>query len=227
MDGTTSGTAPRRIPLPWLLTPIAVMSVAGIVADAVGPTLVTHHPLLQIFLNPRNRYLLLAAPQVALVPFFLVGFVRLLLTDPLFFFLGRQNGDAALRWADDNAGSMGPIIRRIEGWFGTAGWLIVLVAPSGNMCLLAGSSGMKVRRFWALNITGTIGRLTLFWLAGDAFRDELTSLLDWVQRYQWRLLALTVAIAVAQTFIGRRRGRVETPAEAEAEIEAHLTQDEP
>jgi membrane protein DedA with SNARE-associated domain len=225
MDGTPPATAPRRIPLPWLITPIAVMSVAGIVADAIGPTLVTHHPLLQIFLNPRNRYLLLAAPQIDIVPFFVVGFVRLLLTDPLYFLLGRQYGDAALKWTDANAGSMAPLIRRVEGWFGKAGWLIVLVAPSGNMCLLAGSAGMKVKRFWALNITGTIIRLSLFRLAGDAFRDELTTLLEWIQRYQWKLVAVTVTIAIAQTFLGRRRGTIDTPAEAEAEIEANLPPD--
>jgi membrane protein DedA with SNARE-associated domain len=226
MDGPTPVTAPRRIPLPWLITPIAVMSVAGIVADAIGPTLVTHHPLLQMFLNPRNRYLLLAAPQIDLVPFFVVGFVRLLLTDPLFFLLGRQYGDAALKWADDNAGAMGPLIRRVEGWFGKAGWVIVLIAPSGNMCLLAGSAGMRVKRFWTLNVIGTIGRLSIFWLAGDAFRDQLTGLLDWIQRYQWRLVGLTVAIAIAQTFLGRRRGTIDLPSEAEAAIEANLMEEE-
>ncbi|MGD9796639.1 MAG: DedA family protein [Acidimicrobiia bacterium] len=222
MEGPTGEVAPRRIPLPWLITPIAVMSVAGLVADALGPKLVTEHPLLQLFLNPRNRYLLLVAPQLDATSFFLVGFIRLLLTDPLYFVLGRQYGEAALRWADDNAGTMGPVIRRVEKWFGRAAPLVVLLAPSGNMCLLAGASGMKVRLFWAMNVLGTIGRLTVFWIAGDAFRDELEGVLDWIQRYQWRLVGVTVAIAVAQTVLGRRRGTLDTPAEAEAEIERNL-----
>lgn len=225
MEGSTHAPATRRIPLRWLLTPIAVMSAAGIIADALGPKLVTDHPLLQIFLNPRNRYLLLAAPQLDAVPFFVVGFVRLLLTDPIFFLLGRQYGDAALRWTDDNAGTMGPVIRTVERWFGKAAPLVVLIAPSGNMCLLAGASGMRVRLFWTMNVLGTIGRLSLFWIAGDAFRDELESVLEWIQRYQWRLVALSVAIVVAQTVLGRRRGTIDTPAEAEAEIEANILEE--
>src|SRR3712207_8148072 len=42
--------------------------------------LITERPLLQMFLNPRNRYLILASVQVDLVPFFVVGFLRLTLT---------------------------------------------------------------------------------------------------------------------------------------------------
>jgi membrane protein DedA with SNARE-associated domain len=229
VEGPIAGAesrAPRRIPLPWLITPIAVMSVAGLVADAIGPTLINERPLLQVFLNPRNRYLLLAAPQVDLVPFFVVGFVRLLLTDPLFFLLGRQYGDAALRWAEDNAGGMGPILRRVERWFGKAAPAIVLIAPSGNMCLLAGVSGMRTRLFWIMNVVGTVGRLSLFWIAGDAFREQLEDLLDLIQRYQWHLVAVTVGIVVLQTAWGRRQGTIDTPAEAEAEIEANLAEEQ-
>ena len=212
-------TIDRRIPLPWLITPIVILSVAGTVADIIGPKLVTEHPLLQMFLNPRNRYLLLASPQVDAVPFFAVGFFRLVLTDPLFFLLGVQYGDAALKWAGEKMGDGGRFVQTLQRWFGKAGPLIILIAPSGYLCLLAGASKMRVGLFAVMNVTGTIGRLVLFRVAGRAFRDELLDLVGWIGRNQkWLILASFLVVAL-QSSRARKRGQLETPAEIEREIE--------
>ena len=48
---------------------------------------------------------------------------------------------------------------------------------------------MRLRTFLALNAIGTVGRLTLFLVAGAAFRDQLLDVLEFVQRYQWWLVA--------------------------------------
>lgn len=213
-------TERRRIPLPILLTPIVVLAVVGTVADVIGPGLITERPLLQMFMNPRNRYLLLASPQVDTVPFFLVGFLRLVLTDPLFYLLGVQYGDAALRWAerklDDDAG----FIRGAERLFARFGPGIILVAPSGYLCLLAGATGMRARRFATLNIIGTIGRLALFRFLGEAFRDELLSILGFIQRYQWWLIALSLVVVAIQSRRKRASGTLQPPSELEEEIQA-------
>jgi membrane protein DedA with SNARE-associated domain len=208
----------RRIPLPLLLTPIVAPSVVGSVADVVGPGLITERPLLQMFLNPRNRYLLLAAPQVDPVPFLVVGFLRLVLTDPLFYLLGVQYGDAALRWAERRLADEAGFIRRFERLFARASHVIVTVAPNGYMCLFAGATGMPARTFVALDVTGTIGRLALFWFVGEAFRGPLLDVLDWVQRYQWWLIAASVVLVSLQTRRQRRQGRLETVGEMEEEI---------
>jgi len=208
----------RRIPVAVLVAPIVVLSVVGMVADALGPGLITRRPLLQMFLNPRNRYLILAAPQVDMIPFFVVGFCRLILTDPLGYLLGRQHGDAALKWAEEKLGDEAGFIRKVERFFRRAAPVVILVAPNLYMCILAGATGMKARTFFALNITGTLGRLTLFWVAGDAFRDELESVLDVIQRYQLPLIALSVVVVVLQA--SRRREAFESPQEIEDEIEA-------
>jgi len=209
----------RRIPLPWLITPIVVMGLTGWIADILGPKLVTEHPLLQMFLNPRNRYMLLAAPQVDLVPFFVVGFVRLLLTDPIGYVLGRQYGDAALQWAGEKMGDEGRFIRRVERFFGKAAPVIIVLAPNLYMCILAGASGMRVRVFATLNIVGTIGRLVVFRAAGEAFRDPLLDVVDWIGRNQKWLIVLSAAVVAVQAGRARRRGQLETPAEIEREIE--------
>jgi membrane protein DedA with SNARE-associated domain len=159
-------------------------------------------------MNPRNRWLLLAAPQVGVVAFFAVGFVRLTAIDPLFYVLGVQYGDAALRWAERKLGDEAGFVRKVERWFGRAAPAIVLIAPNGYVCLLAGAAGMRVRTFVALNVIGTIGRLTLFTIAGAALRNELLDVLDFIQRYQWWLVAASFALVVFQA--SRRRSQTAT-----------------
>lgn len=209
----------RRIPLPILLTPIVMLAVVGTVADVIGPGLITERPLLQMFMNPRNRYLLLASPQVDVVPFLVVGFVRLVLTDPLFYLLGIQYGDAALRWAerklDDDVG----FIKTAERFFGRFGSAIILIAPSGYLCLLAGATGMRPRRFVVLNVIGTAGRLALFRVLGETFKDELLAVLGFIERYQWWLIALSLVVVALQSRRKSRSATLRPPSELEEEIQ--------
>ena len=208
----------RRIPVAVLVTPIVILSVVGMVADALGPGLITRRPLLQMFLNPRKRYLILAAPQVDMLPFFVVGFCRLILTDPLGYLLGRQHGDAALQWAEEKLGDEAGFIRKVERFFRKAAPLVILLAPNLYMCILAGATGMKARVFFALNITGTLGRLTLFWVAGETFREELETVLGGIQRFQLPLIGLSIFFVVLQA--SRRKDAIESPKEIAEEIEA-------
>jgi membrane protein DedA with SNARE-associated domain len=210
----------RRIPVAVLVTPIVALSLVGMVADALGPRLITERPLLQMFLNPRNRYLVLAAPQVDLVPFFAVGFLRLVLTDPLGYLLGRQHGDAALRWAEDKLGDEAGWIRRVERWFRRAAPLVILVMPNLYMCILAGATGMKAKVFFSLNIAGTLGRLVLIWIAGETFESELGTVLGFIQRYQWWLVGLSIVVVSLQARQRKEQGVLESPQQIEEEIEA-------
>lgn len=209
----------RRIPLPVLLTPIVVLAAVGTVADVIGPGLITERPLLQMFLNPRSRYLLLASPQVDAVPFFAVGFLRLVLTDPLFYLLGVQYGEAALRWAENKLGDDGGFIRGAERFFARFGSIIILVAPSGYLCLLAGAAGMRPRRFVALNVIGTVARLLAFRLLGEALKDELFTVLAFIQRYQWWLVGLSFVVVSLQSRRKRNSRTLPPPSELEHELE--------
>jgi len=209
----------KRIPLPWLITPIVVLSVAGTIADIIGPKLIVEHPLLQMFLNPRNRYMILAAATVEAVPFFVIGFLRLVLTDPIGYVLGRQYGDAALTWAGQKMGDEGRFVRQVERVFGKAAPVIILIAPNLYMCILAGASGMKLRVFVTLNVIGTIGRLIIFRIAGHAFEDQLLDLVDWIGRNQKWLIIISFVVVALQSVRSRQRGTLETPSEIEHEIE--------
>jgi membrane protein DedA with SNARE-associated domain len=216
--GDEQGAVTGRLPLPWLLTPYVALVVVGYVADVIGPHLIVTHPLLQMFLNPRNRYLLLASPRVDAVPFFAVGFVRLVLTDPIGFVIGWQYGDSAIAWAERRMGDDTGMVRNIERWFGKAAPVVIFIAPSFYWCVFAGAARMRVRQFVVLNVTGTIARLILFRVAGDAFRSQLETVLDWVQRYQWWLIAVSAVIVLLQVW--RTGGKeIESPTELAAEIE--------
>src|SRR2546429_6342764 len=74
----TPATPGRRIPLPVLLAPFAVAAAAGMIADSVWPSLISHHPIVLLSLSSKNRFLLLVAPQVGVLAFFVVGFLRLI-----------------------------------------------------------------------------------------------------------------------------------------------------
>jgi membrane protein DedA with SNARE-associated domain len=196
------------------------MTVLGYVGLGFGPKLITEHPLLQMFLNPSNRYFLLASPQVAAVPFFAVGFIRLLLTDPIAYVLGRQYGEAAVAWAEKTMGDEVGLIRKIERWFGKAAPIAILIAPNFYLCVLAGSARMRPRLFITLNVIGTIGRLLLIRLAGRVFSDQLDTLLRWIQRYQWWLIGVSLGLVVFQIIRAGGRKALESPSEMAAEIEA-------
>jgi membrane protein DedA with SNARE-associated domain len=173
--------------------------------------LITKHPLLQMFLNPRNRYLVLASPQVSAIPFFVVGFTRLVLTDPLGYLLGYLYGDASLRWVERKLGEDPETgwISLVERWFGKASYVIVLIAPNLYICILAGATGMRPRVFITLNVLGTIGRLVLIRVVGHAFKDPLTDVLDFIKEYRFWLLALSIIVVSFQVWRGRKKGSLD------------------
>jgi membrane protein DedA with SNARE-associated domain len=206
----------RQIPIAWLLAPFGVVAATSLVADWIWPSLVTDHPLVLLAMSAKNRFLLLTAPQLTALAFFVVGFVRLLLTDPLTYLLGREYGEQALGWIEDKTSTAKPgrsYIRGAERLFARAAPLVILIAPSALWCMLAGAARMRVVTFVTCNVVGTVGRLILFWYAADALRAPLESLLETIEEWQTPLIGVTVALGVLQTVRTRRR-RSGAPVEA-------------
>lgn len=190
-----------------------MLGVAGTLADWFAAAIITRHPLLQVFLSPRIRYLALASNSVGMLPFFVVGFLRLVLTDPLYYLLGRWYGDDALGWADRNWGGSSHSVRIIERWFARAAYPIVAVAPNGLVCLLAGATGMPPVPFAVLNVTGTMARLVIIRAFAAALEGPLEALVGFIDRYQWWIVAVSVAVGLVQLRRSRRpRGAEMSPA---------------
>jgi membrane protein DedA with SNARE-associated domain len=207
----------RRLAL--VVVPVAVVAVASSLGDAFSPTLLAEAPLLLVALVPRNRFLVLAAPQLEFWPFFLVGIVRLALTDPLFYLFGRWYGDRAIDWTERRAGAPGSV-RALERWFRRAAYPIVAIAPNNLVCVLAGASGMSVAGFLVANLGGTAARMVLIWWVGDVFAEPLLDVVDFVTRYRWLLTGITIAIVAVSIWRARRRhtSEIETVDEVAEEL---------
>jgi membrane protein DedA with SNARE-associated domain len=185
---------PSRTKLTLVAIPIIGLIVLSNVGDALAPELVNSHPLQLLAMNARNRNLILVTNQLDAASYYIVGTLRLLLADPLFFLLGHWYGDSAIKWMEQRTKTFGSQLRSLEGWFGKAAYPIVFIAPNQYICLFAGAAGMSVAGFFAANITGTIVRLYLIRRLGEAFEAPIDDVLGFIQDYRTPLLVLSVVI---------------------------------
>src|SRR5258706_16236593 len=96
-------------------------------------------PALLRSFDSRNRHLLLTVGGgIAPAAFFLIGFVRLLITDPLFYLLGRWYGDTAIRWFERTTGGANGTAAFISRVFAKAGDVLVVIMPNNIVSRLAG-----------------------------------------------------------------------------------------
>lgn len=191
--------------LKLLVAPVVFLVICSNVANVMWPTLQEDHPLLLIALSSINRYLILVSDQLDAVSYYGVGTLRLLVSDPLFFLLGYWYGDRALAWMDQKAPTYGPMLRRFQSLFGKAAWPLVVIAPNNFICLFAGAAGMRISMFFALNLVGTVGRLYLIRVLGDAFSSPIDQFQDVVGEYRWWFIAAS-AVLVAFSLRGEVKG---------------------
>lgn len=211
--------ARRRRRLTALLVPIACLVVASNVGRALFATLATEHPLVLLALDARNASVLAVSGSLDAASYYVVGTLRLLVSDPLFYLLGYWFGEAALAWVDRRGGSIGRFLRDIEGFFTVAAYPLVFLAPNNYICLFAGASRMRPVVFVALNLSGTVARLALLRYVGDVFGGTRDSVLDVIGDYQLPLTILGVVVIGGQMLWDRRRGTGELEALAELDEE--------
>lgn len=190
-----------------MLVPVLLALVVGAyVGDVVGPDWQQSHPTWLILLNPRIRWLVLASPQMDAATFYVTGFSRLVLSDPMFYVLGLFCGDRALRWAERRMGDGASAFTIWEQVFKKAAWPLVAIAPNNIVCLVAGASDMPVLAFAALNTLGTGGRLWLIRILGHTFEQPIESASHWIHANRWWLIGLSLAVVAVQVGTQRRRG---------------------
>jgi len=183
---------------------LIVCVIAAWTGDLLLSRLIPDHPAVFIALNSRNRNLVLATGLLDPWTFYGIAFVRLLVSDPLFYILGRWYGDAGVRWMERKSPSFGGMLRQAEQWFGKAAYPLVAIAPNNFICLFAGASGMGVAGFFAVNAIGTIVRLYLLRVVGGIFADPLKDVTNWIGDHRLIVFAISATL-LALTIISERR----------------------
>ncbi len=185
------------------------MISAGYVASATWPTLVNDHPLWLLGLSSLNRYLVATTPVTDFWPFLVVGTARLMLPDPFFYLLGWWYGDRGLVWLNHRFPSVLRSWALFEKFFRRFRYPAVFVAPNNAVCLLAGVDRMPFVPFLVTGFAGTVARILLIRATGDLFASPLGWVLDFVERWRWPLLAISVTGVVIGllTDVAGRKGR--------------------
>lgn len=197
---------PPTKPVVYAVAAIAAASmVAGWAGDLLLAEIVDRNPLLLILLSPRNRNLVLATNELDAATYYIVGFLRLIASDPANYLLGYWFGERALRWVKRRSKTYGPLMDDGEALFKRIGPAIVFLAPNNIVCALAGATGMKVRTFFVLNVLGTLFRLATIRRLGESLESPIGSVTDWIGEHRIWVLGFSAA-ALAWTIFGEFRG---------------------
>jgi membrane protein DedA with SNARE-associated domain len=220
--GQPAAAPPSRRRLYFLLGPIIGLTVLAYVGDFTWAALVEDHPLWLISLNTRKRYLALVVPHTDPIPYYLVGTIRQVISDPLFFLLGRWYGDAGVRWLEKKMGEGGSMVRFMERGFAKASWPMVAVFPNALICMLAGASAMPVWLFFVLNVGGTFAAMVVLRAFGDVFGSPLTAFTGFVSDYRLPIIAVSGVLVAVNIALNKKKGTsdLEALSEIEKELEA-------
>jgi membrane protein DedA with SNARE-associated domain len=211
-DQTVTGPVrrrPSRRALTLVSIPLIFLVIISYVGDAMAPSLVDRHPAWLIALNARTRNLALVTNDLDPLSYYGIGFVRLVVSDPLFFLLGHWYGDAAVEWMERRTRTWGQMLRQVEKWFGKAAYPIVFIAPNNYICLFAGAAGMSLRAFVVLNVTGSLFRLWLVRVFGRAFEAPIDAVVEWIGDNRAILLVVTVGLVLVSIALEARSGETE------------------
>jgi hypothetical protein len=185
--------------------PCSIFMTVALIGSIVSPTLVNDHPAALLALSSRNRHLLFtAATDISPWVWFPLAFVRLVLPLPFFYLLGRDYGHRGVLWIERETQGKTGYLGWVQRWFAKLSSVLLVVMPNIYVLLFAGMDRMRPRRIIPLITVGLIGRLALFWWAGKHWKDELTDVLNFIQRYQWKLLAAFLVVAMVQGWVRSR-----------------------
>lgn len=182
--------------------------VIGTIGSNIGPALVDENPVLVLSLSSRNRNLFGSVPYIDPLAYWAIGFVRVLIAGVALYLVGRWYGARALAWVEGNMGELPLIYRWMERAVDRFGWLALVAMPGSNVvCLLLGHRRMPPLRFGVLIAIGIVIKLAILWVGGKIFEDQIRQFLDWIEQYQWWVVAALFALSFLQS---ARRGRPST-----------------
>lgn len=193
---------------PLALAAFVALVVASNVAGALWARWVEINPEGLLMLSSRNRYLALTlAAGVPLVSFVLIATIRIAAAFVVCHLIGRAYGATALGWFTRYLGVSTEAIDSFNRGFVKAEWAVVPIFVGSNIvAALTGVRRTPPGRLAVLLAIGIAGRLALMWWLARTFESELVSFLEWLQRYQWWAVGISIAVVVLINVRNLRRG---------------------
>jgi hypothetical protein len=91
--------------------------------------------------------------------------------------------------------------------FEKAQWVLIpFFAGSNIVAVLSGVHRTATAKLALLLGVGIAGRLVLMWWLARTFEDQLVDFLEWLQRYQWWAVGISVLVVVLVNLRNVRRG---------------------
>lgn len=194
--------------------PAAVVAFVGLViatnvANAVWARWASTNPEGLLALSSRQRYLVLAvAGGISPLAYVAIATVRLALAFTVCHLIGRAYHDQALGWMTRYLGQTPEGIASFQRGFAKAEFAIVpFFAGSNIVAVLSGIHRTPPARLAALLAVGIAGRLALMWWLARAFEEQLLDVLEFLQRYQWWAIGISIALVVLVNMRNVRQGR--------------------
>jgi hypothetical protein len=194
-------TEPAHVRPAW--APLTLVAFVGLVimtnvASGLWARWVDTNPEGLLVLSSRNRYLALTlAAGVPVWTYAVIGFVRIGTAFVVCHLIGRAYHDDAIGWFRKYLGVRPEAIDSFNRGFGRAEWfLIPFFAGSNIVAALSGVHRTPPVRLGVLLSIGIAGRLVLMWWLARTFDDQLVSFLEWLQRYQWWAVGISIALVV-------------------------------
>lgn len=193
--------------------PLALIAFVGLVvltnvANGLWARWVETNPAALLALSSRQRYLVLTvAGGISPLAYVAIATLRLSAAFVVCHLIGRAYHDQAIGWMTRYLGQTPESIATFQRGFGRAEWaLIPFFAGSNIVAVLSGTHRTAPLRLAGLLAVGIAGRLALMWWLAHAFEDQLLDILEFLQRYQWWAIGLSIAVVVFVNARNLRRG---------------------
>jgi hypothetical protein len=187
-----------------LAAPLIVLTGASTVGNLLAPGLLTAHPLLLVALAPRTPFLAVAAGEVQFGAFVAVAFLRLCAADPSHFLLGRLHGGRATSALARRRRPGGSRRLQLPVVWERLGLVLVALAPSGKVLLVAGASRLPHRRVASAAVGGTLAQVVVLYGAGRVAAEPGRAMAETMAAWAPAVAVMTLVIA-GVTAVGRRR----------------------
>lgn len=198
----------RPVWAPLTLVAFVALVICSNIASAVWARWVNTNPEGLLLLSSRNRYLALTlAAGVSLNFYVVIGFARIAAAFVVCHLVGRAYRDDVMGWFVKYLGLTNESLNAFERGFDKAEWFLIPFFSGSN--IVAAISGVKRTppvRLAVLLTIGIAGRLTLMWWLARTFEEQLVDFLEFLQRYQWWAVGISIALVLLVNSRNLRRG---------------------